>query len=100
MRVSAKPITMYVDDLKFIGGLRFTSDRKHFTMIPSELATPGYGYPTLGVLDQSLEQVHRPICRELDTQTSFTDQTLVYGSYARGYKAGVQIRRRPSCSAV
>ncbi len=32
--------------------------------------------------------VHRPRCRNWTPKLDFTDQTLVYGSYAHGYKAG------------
>src|SRR5262249_20111260 len=41
-----------LDDVKLIGGLRFTEDQKHFTDIPSELLLPGYGYPITGVVNQ------------------------------------------------
>ena len=76
------------DDLKLIGGLRFTKDRKHFTMIPSELAARGYGYPVLGVIDQSWGKFTGRFVANWMPKFDFTDQTLIYGSYARGYKAG------------
>src|SRR6185437_14666775 len=41
-----------LDDLKLTGGLRWTDDQKHFTLIPSELLVEGYGYPSIGTVDQ------------------------------------------------
>ncbi len=75
-------------DLKLTGGLRWTEDRKHFTDIPSEVITNGYGYPVTGVVDQQWDELTGRAVANWTPKLSFTDQTLVYGSYARGYKAG------------
>jgi outer membrane receptor protein involved in Fe transport len=75
-------------DLKVITGLRWTEDRKHFTDIPSEVITTGYGYPSLGVVDQQWDQFTGRAALNWTPKLDFTDQTLVYGSYAHGYKAG------------
>ena len=74
--------------LKLTGGLRWTDDRKHFSDIPSELLVPGYGYPITGVVDQQWNQWTGRAAANWTPKLDFTDQTLVYGSYAHGYKAG------------
>ncbi len=76
------------DDLKVTGGLRWTEDRKHFTLIPSELLIAGYGYPSIGMVDQQWDQFTGRAAVNWTPKLDFTDQTLVYGSYAHGYKAG------------
>jgi len=81
----------YVDifkNLKFTGGLRWTEDQKHFTDIPSELLAGGWGYPSTGTVDQQWDAITGRAALNWSPQLAFTDQTLVYGSYAHGYKAG------------
>jgi len=75
-------------DVKLTGGLRWTEDRKHFTLIPSELLANGYGYMSTGVVDQQWDELTGRAAVNWTPQLAFTDQTLVYGSYAHGYKAG------------
>ncbi len=85
-------------DLKLTGGIRWTDDRKHFVSIPSELLVPGYGYPAFGVdkdgnitdgiIDQEWREWTGRATADWTPKLDFTDQTLVYASYARGYKAG------------
>ncbi len=75
-------------DLKLTGGLRWTEDQKHFTDIPSELLTNGYGYYTTGVVNQQWSELTGRAVANWTPKLDFTDQTLIYGSYARGYKAG------------
>ena len=75
-------------DLKLTGGLRWTDDQKHFTQIPSEVLVPGYGYPIVGVVNQQWDQLTGRAAVNWTPKLDFTDQTLVYGSYAHGYKAG------------
>ncbi len=75
-------------DLKLIGGLRWTDDQKHFIDIPSELLADGWGYPSTGVVDQQWQKWTGRFTANWTPKLDFTDQTLVYGSYARGYKAG------------
>ncbi len=77
-----------VKDVKLTGGLRWTEDRKHFTHIPSELLVPGYGYPITGVVNQQWNELTGRAAINWTPKLDFTDQTLVYGSYAHGYKAG------------
>ncbi len=76
------------DDLKLTGGLRWTNDRKHFIDIPSELVIAGYGYPASAVVDQQWDQWTGRFAANWTPKLDFTDQTLFYGSYAHGYKAG------------
>jgi iron complex outermembrane recepter protein len=75
-------------DLKLTGGLRWTEDRKRFIDIPSEVITDGYGYPVIGVVNQQWDQLTGRAAVNWTPKLDFTDQTLVYGSYAHGYKAG------------
>jgi len=75
-------------DLKLTGGLRWTDDKKHFTDIPSELLVAGYGYPTTGIVNQDWQKFTGRFAANWTPKLDFTDQTLIYGSYAHGYKAG------------
>jgi outer membrane receptor protein involved in Fe transport len=82
-------------DLKLTGGLRWTDDMKHFTEIPSWTAMAGKGYPIEGIadpsqgyLDQQWKQWTGRFVANWTPKLDFTDQTLVYGSYSRGYKGG------------
>jgi outer membrane receptor protein involved in Fe transport len=77
-----------LSDLKVTAGLRWTEDRKHFTLIPSEVLVEGWGYPSVGVVDQVWDQFTGRFAANWTPKLDFTDQTLVYGSYAHGYKAG------------
>jgi len=75
-------------DLKLTGGIRWTEDRKHFVQIPSEILIEGYGYPSMGNLDQEWDQFTGRAVASWTPKLSFTDQTMTYLSYSRGYKAG------------
>jgi outer membrane receptor protein involved in Fe transport len=76
-------------DLKLTGGLRWTADRKHFPLIPSWLAAANsYGYPVAGSVDQSWDEFTGRTAVNWTPKLDFTDQTLIYASYAHGYKAG------------
>ncbi len=76
------------DDLKLTGGLRWTEDEKHFVRIPSEVLVIGMGYPIAGIVDQKWGELTGRFTADWTPKLDFTDQTLVYGSYAHGYKAG------------
>ena len=75
-------------DIKLTGGLRWTGDRKHFVDIPSELLTDGWGYFSTGSIDQQWNEWTGRLAANWTPKLDFTDQTLVYGSFAHGYKAG------------
>ena len=76
------------NDLKLTGGLRWTEDRKRFIDIASEVVDQGYGYPVTGVVNQQWDQLTGRAAVNWTPKLDFTDQTLVYGSFAHGYKAG------------
>jgi outer membrane receptor protein involved in Fe transport len=76
------------ENLKLTGGLRWTQDQKHFTLIPSQLLSNGWGYPSDGVVDQQWDAITGRAAVNWTPKLDFTDQTLVFGSYAHGYKAG------------
>ncbi len=77
-----------LSDLKLTTGIRWTDDRKHFIDIPSELIVSGYGYPSTGIVDQQWNQWTGRAAVNWTPKLNFTDQTLLYASYAHGYKAG------------
>ena len=77
-----------LNDLKLTAGLRWTEDQKHFTDIPSEVGINDLGYPISGVVNQQWDQFTGRTAVNWTPKLDFTDQTLVYGSYAHGYKAG------------
>jgi outer membrane receptor protein involved in Fe transport len=77
-----------LDDLKLTGGLRWTDDQKHFVDIPSEVLITGWGYPISGVVNQQWDELTGRAVANWTPKLSFTDQTLVYASFSRGYKAG------------
>jgi iron complex outermembrane receptor protein len=75
-------------NVKLTAGLRWTDDKKRFLYIPSQLLVQGYGYGTTRVVDQQWNQLTGRLNATWSPKTNFTDQTLIYGSYAHGYKAG------------
>ncbi|HVT23343.1 MAG TPA: TonB-dependent receptor [Rhizomicrobium sp.] len=75
-------------DLKLTGGLRWTDDIKHFVDIPSQLLTAGYGYPIYGTVDQDWQEFTGRFAANWTPKLDFTDETLLYASFAHGYKAG------------
>jgi len=84
-------------DVKLTGGLRWTDDQKSFTEIPSWTDLQGMGYPVgwelpSGNVITDLNQEWKEWTGRFNTtwtpKLDFTDQTMVYASYARGYKGG------------
>jgi iron complex outermembrane receptor protein len=75
-------------DLKLTGGLRWTDDQKTFWNIPSWVFLSGGGYPIQGVVNQEWKEWTGRGVVNWTPKLDFTDQTLVYASYARGYKGG------------
>jgi len=75
-------------DLKLTGGLRWTEDQKHFVDIPSWLIEWGWGYPVAGTVNQQWGELTGRAVANWTPKLDFTDQTLIYGSYSHGYKAG------------
>ncbi len=85
-------------DVKLIGGLRYTDDEKIFEVYPSWALIEGKGIPrecalpnpqcTDGIIDQEWREWTGRAVVNWTPKLDFTDQTLVYASYARGYKGG------------
>ncbi|WP_082737454.1 TonB-dependent receptor [Sphingopyxis granuli] len=84
-------------NLKLTAGLRYTHDRKSFTVVPSQLLLSttyeggGFvnkGHPATGVLRQTWGEYTGRIGLDWQPHLDFTDSTLVYGFFSRGYKAG------------
>ena len=75
-------------DVKLTGGLRYTDDRKSFDLIPSWTLILGQGYPVEGTINQEWKEVTGRFNASWTPKLDFTDQSLFYASYARGYKGG------------
>jgi outer membrane receptor protein involved in Fe transport len=75
--------------LKLTAGLRWTVDKKESPRIPSMLlAGDTVGLSVLTVEEQEWREPTGRLALDWKPQLSFTDQTLLYASYAHGYKAG------------
>jgi iron complex outermembrane receptor protein len=76
-------------DLKVTAGFRWTVDKKDAPRIPSWLmATNTVGYPVAEVIEQEWRAPTGRLAVDWKPSLSFTDETLLYASYAHGYKAG------------
>ncbi|ATQ44917.1 TonB-denpendent receptor [Caulobacter mirabilis] len=89
-------------DVKITAGLRYTDDSKVSTPYPSQLllgadrgtsgpSTGGKysrGYPALPDIKQGWNEFTGRFVVDWKPDLSFSDDTLVYASYARGYKGG------------
>jgi len=88
------------DTLRLTGGLRYTHDRKKVENHPVVLAAPGTGIPisaTTPFLFAEFKETTGRFNVDWKPELSFTDETLIYASYSRGYKAGGV---NPPCSAT
>jgi outer membrane receptor protein involved in Fe transport len=74
--------------LKLTGGLRFTDDEKSFEEYPSWAGIAYEGIPSAGFLNQSWQELTGRFVATWTPKLDFTDQSLLYESYSRGYKAG------------
>ena len=82
-------------DVKLTGGFRYTDDRKTFTPVPSQTlldaafgGTVSGGYPSLPDIKQHWGVATGRIGIDWTPHLSFTNQTLLYAFYNRGYKGG------------
>jgi len=84
-------------ELKLTGGLRYTADNKTFTPIPTQLllstffnlgGTVDRGYPADPDIKQHWGEFTGRLNAQWTPKVSFTDETMVYASFARGYKGG------------
>ncbi|HKD21409.1 MAG TPA: TonB-dependent receptor [Rhizomicrobium sp.] len=78
----------FAPELQLTTGLRFTDDKKDFTVIPSWALDIGEGLPVAGVIRQEWQEVTGRANLTWTPKTDFTDDTMVYASFAHGYKGG------------
>jgi iron complex outermembrane receptor protein len=85
------------EDLKLTAGLRYTDDTKTFIPVPSQvLLSPGFigggttaiGYPEDPAIEQQWGEFTGRLGLDWKPVLPFTDDTLLYGFYSRGYKGG------------
>ena len=84
------------DTLKFTGGLRWTVDKKDAPRIPSWVlagglrgsAASGSGYSAAELIELEWSEPTGRLTLDWKPVLGFTDETLLYASYAHGYKAG------------
>jgi outer membrane receptor protein involved in Fe transport len=77
------------DALKVTAGLRWTVDKKDAPRILTWiLNSHSVGYPVLEVIEQEWREPTGRLTVDWKPDFSFTDETLLYASYAHGYKAG------------
>ncbi len=75
-------------EVKLTGGLRWTDDMKSFTEIPSWTLLEGQGYPIAGIVNQNWKEFTGRFNASWMPKLDFTDQSMFYASYSRGYKGG------------
>jgi len=85
------------EDLKLTAGLRYTDDRKTFIPVPTQILLStafvlgGYvnkGYPEDPALKQHWGEFTGRLGVDWKPDLTFTDQSLLYAFYSRGYKGG------------
>lgn len=79
------------DTLKVTAGLRYTHDRKTQVNLPVVLFAPGSGHPrdaNTPIQVGDWKEMTGRLVVDWKPEVSFTDSTLVYVSYAKGYKGG------------
>ncbi|QYE34571.1 TonB-dependent receptor [Polymorphobacter sp. PAMC 29334] len=77
------------DTVRVTAGLRYTSDHKDYTNYPITILTDGKGFPdTLVEQRANFGELTGRANVDWRPMLSFTDKTLVYASFSRGYKAG------------
>lgn len=81
------------DTLKLTGGLRYTVDDKEVENHQVTLGTPGTGIGgplpgTPAILKTKFKETTGRVGFDWKPDLGFTDETLIYGFFSRGYKAG------------
>jgi len=85
------------DALKLTAGLRYTDDKKIFIPVPSQLllatslfglGSVSRGYPEQPPIRQEWREWTGRLGLDWKPDLSFTDQSLLYAFYSRGYKGG------------
>jgi len=75
--------------LKITAGLRWTVDKKEAPRVPSWVLGPdSAGYSVFEVIDQEWREPTGRLTVDWKPDLAFTDETLLYASFAHGYKAG------------
>jgi outer membrane receptor protein involved in Fe transport len=86
-----------LEDFKVTAGLRYTNDRKRITLYPTQLlastggisgGTVDRGYPAQSTEVASWRRITGRLAVDWKPNLSFTNETLLYASYSRGYKGG------------
>ncbi len=77
-------------DLKFTGGLRYTHDKKTLENYPVRFLTPGANLipGTPATISAEFKEVTGRAGFDWKPDLDFTDDTLLYAFYSRGYKGG------------
>ncbi len=76
------------DTLKLTAGLRYTDDRKKFTPWRSQLLVFGENYGPSDPINQQWGEYSGRLGFDWHPDVGFTDETLLYAFYSRGYKGG------------
>jgi outer membrane receptor protein involved in Fe transport len=80
------------DDLQLTVGLRYTDDQKEQKVVPTYLFTPQAAgadpRDSQGLLKADFQEITGRIGFDWSTDLNFTDDTLIYGFYSKGYKGG------------
>jgi len=85
------------DNVNVTAGLRYTDDRKRFIPVPTQVllsssmfgrGTVNRGYPEDPPINQRWGEVTGRLGIDWKPALSFTDQTMLYAFYSRGYKGG------------
>ncbi|HEX5776249.1 MAG TPA: TonB-dependent receptor [Caulobacteraceae bacterium] len=77
------------ENLKLTAGLRYTVDKKEAPRIPSWLlAGRTIGHPVMEVEELEWREPTGRLAIDWKPDLSLTEETLLYASYAHGYKAG------------
>jgi outer membrane receptor protein involved in Fe transport len=77
------------DALKVTAGLRYTLDKKDAPRVPTWILNArSVGYPVAEVIQQEWREPTGRLTVDWKPDLAFTDETMVYASYAHGYKAG------------
>ena len=96
-------------DFKVTSGLRLTDDNKTFIPVPSQIllapsivagGTTSIGYPELPAIKQHWRELTGRFTLDWKPHLSFTDATLLYASYSRGYKGGGANPPKPGFATV
>jgi outer membrane receptor protein involved in Fe transport len=92
------------EDLRLTAGLRYTNDEKTFTPVPSQVllapsliagGTVASGYPEKPDIVQKWGEWTGRAVLDWKPDLPFTDETLIYASFAHGYKGGGANPPRP-----